>query len=750
MNTINHQRIEVALSRVNGAHFEDFANAFLAATFGVQYVPLGGNRDGGADGFLDSGIFEAKGVPGEYCQISRQVNHRAKIQHTVKRLREFGREPVTLLYVSAHPIRSLDMDETSLSKETNTTIRIRDANWIIANVNYSPATVEAYRSYLDPYLAFLDHIGGTTLIEDSSHLPSASVSAFLGQEAMRRSNNSKLIESVSDSLILWALEDTDPDQNKFATRAAILSKIETVLPTTKHFIRGVLDHRLTTLSSKNNTTGREVRWYQKDDKFCLPYETRELVAKENLEDEALKASVLRNLQERARRYDEEIPSNLVALVALRSIQRTFEQQGLELAAFLTDTNDEHHQPSVMDEVSATIDGFSAPIQGENLGPEMVEKLRDAVLYIIRAAFYQSGKEERLYFYKLARTYSLLFTLKVEPRIIEYFQSMSSSLILLVGTDILIRALSERYLPAQDRMTCNLLKILHDLGAELILTQPVAEEVHSHIENTDWEFRNDFQDVEFLVDLDITKHSPKILIRAYFYARLTPLDGIHRPRSWQQYIQQVCDYSKLHNQTGKDQIRRYLTEKFGLRFVSTDELEEILCAEEVKTLADRLEEVKVESNRVLAENDAKMVLSVYARRQQLREVHKNNPYGYRTWWLTHEIRVRRATKELVTKNSAHYIMRPEFLINYVAFSPSTAEVRRSYEAVFPTLLGVRLSNRMPSETFHKVMVRAKEVLELDSARQSVIASDAANRLKAEFNKEYDITFGMSQSRCCIPE
>lgn len=738
MNIINHQRVEVALSRVSSGHFEDFASAFLAATFGLEYVPLGGVRDGGADGMQDSGIFEAKGHLGAYCQISRQADHKAKIKHTVTRLREFGREPETLLYVSAHPIRALDMDETSLSEETDTTIRIRDANWIIANVNHSPATVAAYQSFLDPYLAFLDQIGGTTLIEDSPHLVPASVSVFLGQEAMRRSNNSNLIESVSDSLILWALEDTDPDQNKFATRDAILQKIETVLPTTKHFIRGVLNHRLKTLSSRNNPTGREVRWYRKGDRFCLPYETRQLVAKENLDDEALKASVLRHLQERARRYDEELPANLVASIALRAIQHTFEQQGLELAAFLTDTDDEHQQPSVTDEVAAAI-------QGEKLEPEMVEQLRDAALYIIRAAFYQSNREERLYFYKLARTYALLFTLRVEPRIIEYFQSMSSSLVLLVGTDVLIRALSERYLPAQDQMTCNLLNILHDIGAELILTQPVAEEVHSHIENTDWEFRNNFQKIESFVGLDVAKHAPKILIRSYFYARLTPLEGIQRPKGWQHYVKQVCDYSKLHSRAGKDQIRQYLLAKFRLRFVTTDDLEDVLAATEVKKLADRLEEVKIESNRVLAENDAKMVLSVYAKRQQLHEEHKSNPYGYRTWWLTHETRVRRATKELVTKRGAHYIMRPEFLVNFVAFSPTTAEVRRSYEAVFPTLLGVKLSNRMPAQTFHQIMGRAKEVLETDGARQAVMAGDAANHLKAAFDKEYDIALGRSQAR-----
>ena len=76
-------------------------------------------------------------------------------------------------------------------------------------------------------------------------------------------SKSKLIESVSDSLILWSLENTDPDKEILATRADIIQRVESVLPTAKQFIRGVLNNRLTLLSSKGNASGREIRWYRK-------------------------------------------------------------------------------------------------------------------------------------------------------------------------------------------------------------------------------------------------------------------------------------------------------------------------------------------------------------------------------------------------------------------------------------------------------------------------------------------------------
>ena len=46
------------------------------------------------------------------------------------------------------------------------------------------------------------------------------------------------------------------------------------------------------------------------------------------------------------------------------------------------------------------------------------------------------------------------------------------------------------------------------------------------------------------------------------------------------------------------------------------------------------------------------------------------------------------------------MRPEFLLNFIALSPTTEQIRRSYETVFPTLLGIKLSNRMREDVFHR--------------------------------------------------
>ena len=739
MPTIDQRLVEIALTEVEvtgrGRDFEKFVNAFLPAIIGVTYHPLGGVHDGGADAFQDTGLYEGT-QPDTFYQASIQENHKAKIRHTVRRLKESGRNPRSLVYVTAQTIKMLDNDATALTDETGVFVRIHDAGWIVAHINHSNATIAAFESFLKPHLAFLGSVGGATLIEKPNHLGSRALCVFLGQEAERRST-SKLIDSVSDSLILWSLEETDPDKKLLATRAEIKQRIEEVLPTAKHFIHGVLDNRLELLSSKNNATGREIRWYKKTDRFCLPYETRKLVEQENIEDESLKAHVLRDFEACAQELAEDILPRKTARIALRAIQLMFEKQGLELAAFLEEKVGEYEELSFSDRVDEALQ------EAGLLGDEQVNVTKEVALTAIRRSFYESTEEQRRYFSKLSRTYSLLFSLRVDPKIVEYFQSMSSKLDLLVGTDILIRALSERYLREEDQMTCNMLRMLKDAGADLILTQPVVEEVYSHLENTDWEFRNYFEETEQFVSLELARHSQKILIRTYFNARFRPTPGVDGPKGWPSFIGQVCDYQALHDRRGCDQVRKYLGERFALRFVSTEDLEKYVQVEEVRALADRLEEIRPERKRVLAENDAKMALSVYGMRCETGEEQKANPYGYRTWWLTHETRVRKTTVDLVSSRGSQYIMRPEFLLNFIALSPTTEEVRRAYDAVFPTLLGVKLSNRMREDVFHDLMRKAQEAMSVDDARARVMMEEYSNRLKGDRFKQYEVEFASDE-------
>jgi hypothetical protein len=289
MRTINHHLVEIALGRADGTSFEKFCQAFFAALTGAGFVPLGGHRDGGAEAFDEPGVFEAKAD--FFWQASIEKTVRSKIRRTVNRLREFGRNPSQLTYCTSVVAPNIDGEEDLLSEELGIRIRIRDQKYILSHINHSAQTVEAFNSYLGPHLAFLKQIGGATIISDSRDLPARSLCVFLGQEIERRRGNSELLEAVTDSLILWALEGTDPDKKIFRTRDELLVRIVGALPAANQFIKSVLDTRLEALASKRNTSGREVRWHRGDDQFCLPYETGRIVEIENTEDEILKSSV---------------------------------------------------------------------------------------------------------------------------------------------------------------------------------------------------------------------------------------------------------------------------------------------------------------------------------------------------------------------------------------------------------------------------------------------------------------------------
>lgn len=731
MQTLNHKAVEIALDHVSGSNFESFFQSFWPALAGTDFIPLGGMHDGGADAFLGESMFEEKKAePSTFFQASVQQTHRPKIRQTVQRLREFGRTPKTVVYVTSRQVTGIDAEEAKLSEELGVFIRIRDRKWIVSNINHSSETITAFETYLRPEIAFLEELGGAKTIGGIHDRSARTMCVFLGQEVDRRRGNTELLVSVTDSLILWALEGTDPDKDEFLTRDEILAKIETALPSAKHFIRGEIDHRLAILASKGNPSGREVRWHKKDDHYCLPYETRTLVAAENTEDEFLKLQVLSLFEDRARSRLEATESTLdpadVANLTLRAIDLTFEKEGLELAEFLTGENSGQYAGTIADQVDNAI---------EELGLEYEQSViaKEVAIIILRQAFYTSTEEERVYFGKLSRTYTLLFTLRNEPRVVEYFKSMSSNFVLYVGSDIIIRALSERYLAAKDQMTINMLRLLNDAGSSLILSESVLDEVHAHLKGSDFEFKNYFLELEPYVDKDIVRHADKILIRAYFYAKFDPLSE-EIPAGWKSFVGSMCTYEDLHHAKGREQIKHYLQHLFGMDFASNEDLAALVDPDEVNELAENIKPIK--NMDVLAVNDARLILAVYGKRKSLKEDHKPNPYGYRTWWLTHETRVRGRTGKLVAQRGSFYIMRPEFILNFIALSPSTDEVRRSYETVFPTLLGVKLSNRMREDIFHDVMNRAKEVNAVDPARAKVMMEDMSNRLKGDHFKVYE--------------
>ncbi|MGY4457760.1 hypothetical protein [Bradyrhizobium sp. LB13.1] len=736
--TVNHQLAELALQRAGGFDFEAFCQPFFASLTGANFIPVGGYHDGGADGFDADRVFEAA-TAGQFWQFSIEQNHRSKIRRTVKALTEGGRTPKLLTYGTTAVVQKIDQEEDLLSEELGIRVRIRDLKYIVAHINNSPATIEAFNSYLLPLLSFLKEIGGVSFFSHSPNLPDRTLCVFLGQEVERRRGNTELLESVTDSLILWSLGGTDPDKGILMDRAQILAKILEALPAASKFIQSKFDQRIEALTKKDHTSGRELRWYKKTDQFCLPHTTRLLVEKENSEDEILRNNVSDIFRKRAglRLQDENEAILIPQVVSLchRVLEILFEKQGLELTYFLNDSEAETGwQQSIADLVDQAMNEL-------NVGPEDTHVLKEVVLAILREAFYNSEPTEREYLQKLSRTYTLLFILKNEPRIVEYFRQMSADFILYLGADLIIRALSEALLPEQDRMTWNMLKVLRKSGSTLVLTESTVDEVVLHLRAQDLEYNNHYRDIEAYLTPEIARHSDRIIIRAYLYGRLDPVKA-KRPRSWGSFIGRFCTYEDLFNPDGAESLMRYLCEEFGLEYEDRSQTEKGVDPDELEELKLKLMAIRSQSRvrpreDVLSYSDALQVLRVFQRRKEVHEINRSNPFGHRVWWLTQETSVWRATKDL-SRRRTRYMMRPEFVLNFIALAPSVDDVRKSFATIFPSVLGVRLSNRLRPQTFERVLEQIKEASELGEARAKTLAAELSDKLKGDQYKTYEVT------------
>lgn len=526
-------------------------------------------------------------------------------------------------------------------------------------------------------------------------------------------------------MLLWSLSDTDPDKGIFMKEEDIKEKIFDRFPWTLKLLKPHIRTRLELLRNKS-AGGREIKWYRKDKKYCLPYETRENIKAENQHDESLKINFIEELKLIASdiydaddgEYQEtaEICSNVVHLI--------FEKQGLLFTHFLA--SEEENGDLLV--VSDCIDEI---LTQRKIAADKLENQRDYVENVIRQIFYHGSPKQREYLTNLSRTYVLLFSLQADPRIIEYFSSMSSSFNLFVGSDILVKSLSERYLEKGDQVARNLLKMASQAGISMYLSECVLEEIYKHIQGTNYEFLNHFMQIEPYVTRELARNSNKILVRAYFYAKKE-----NKVKGWKSYIGQFMSYDKIEQDSGREELKKYLLSEYGLRFIENEELESACDVSKVNLLSEVLLTSDDKKNKDLAYNTALLVHGVYGLRKKNRETTSVSEYGLRTWWMTNQSRIIKHTYKIVKNNSSKYIMRPEYLLNFIAMSPKCKDVRKSFHNIFPSNFGVQLGHRLKDDVFHKVLADVAEWKDYEPGRITALMSGLSDDLKSDRLKRYN--------------
>jgi hypothetical protein len=363
--------------------------------------------------------------------------------------------------------------------------------------------------------------------------------------------------------------------------------------------------------------------------------------------------------------------------------------------------------------------------------------------VIRGVFYQPSEPERTYCARLSRTYVILFIIRNTPEIINYFNTMSKHFILYVGSDLIIRAISEYYLPQSDQMAVNAFKILWQAGSKLILTEAMLEEVHSHIFASHLEYNNYYLDIDFFVDEVLASQSDRILIRAYYYSKLDQ-GNPNRPRTWTQYINNFLSSAKLFGATSTASMRSLrdtLCQRFGFEYEAQNEISSGVDTDELRTLANQIKSTRRSTkDERLSKNDALLILRIDSMRRS-KENSSGNPYGYKTWYLTQDVVSGVAASKCFPKRRGNkYVMRPEFILNYIAYNPTNAQVHESLHTIFPSVLGIRLGSRLDAKTLENVLLKIREAYQVDSARASAIVAEHADALKSDRMRDFALKYG----------
>ena len=661
------ERVRIALESTSGTEFEKFILMFLSAVLGARFRPLGGMHDGGADGLVDAGLFVHDSRPSSFMQASTESDPSSKIRTTIRRLREFDRHPMHLVYVTNQTIAHVDRLEETLANDCNVIVRIYDRNYIVNHLPNSAGAVTAYFEYLHHRTLHLDGIARGSILANSAHIEDPHVYTFLAGHVNPHETDSTFADGVIDALILFALEGTDPNKDIMRSEEEIRSRIVEALPNAEPLLDYRLRSRLEAISKKGN---RRIRWHRKQDRWVLPYDERIILEKSSLEAASLRLTVNEELK---LRFDDADLSNLpdpskLSEITLDTAQRSIEKDGLRFAKFLSDRTSDDAPPYLSDALREILDEYG-------LVGERRARTAEIVGVALRSLFYSSTAAQRVLLQRMSKAYVIAFAIRAEPRV--------------------LTALSERYVPEADQHTRNLLRAANISGARLILTAPVLDELVGHLRGTDREYQHYVEPLGEIDSYEVVRQQPKILVRAFLYTQI--FKNVDRPRSWMQFINQFCNYADLHQTTAARQIQHYLMGQFGLEFESWHEVRSVSEPDRHYRLAASLSGVK--STRLQAENDAYVYELVTHHRSTRREEERALEFGFQTWWLSAGERLAVAAMSRVDRASDPILMQPAFLTKFMQMAPSAEAAREELGEFLPSLLGIRLARRVADDDFH---------------------------------------------------
>ena len=685
MDAVHADVFEFAMKKIkDGFVFERFAQDLLCQIVGQEFLPIGGVGDRGIDGLEH--CFTPKGVSRTVYQLSIEADSPSKIRNTLAKLRENDIDCARFIYVTNQIITDQDKLVESLYEEFQVTVIPRDLAWLRGNVNKTEGTIRTFHAFIESNMHQITKPGMSYELTALEHDPHIFV--FLRQQWERYGDKELLDELLTDSLIILALEGTDPEQNIFRSRQEILDRIRELVGFVPAVVEGKIDARLDLLSSKSH---KRINRHRPANKYCLPYQTRLELEQKNLEDQALHEEFFASAKDRLRSRLTKTNTRVQDALKLlnETINSIFKQQGLEFADFVIRAESSKAIEKSLNDI------VNAVVQESSVIPKNKRKVADALLGTIREIIYKGTAKEAEYLKKLSNSYMMLFMLQCNPNVSTFFSTLAGKLRVFVCTSILVPALSEFTLKPQQRRHWNLLRNASNAGIRLIINKNILRELVAHIKKSiqAYEDRYRWSEYEFM-DENLIQLIEEIMIRAYFYSRLEGSSG-----GFSEFIENFVTPDAYSHQMEEDLIA-WLKHYFGIEYVEDQAWNIQIDEEDLRVLTEEL--AKHKRSHTQAENDAKTILAIYAIREKNNEKGDSGIFGYQTWWLSKDTTTHRAV--MTCFEERHHMscyMRTDFLYNYISLAPNREQTEGVFNTMFPTLMGVSISHHLPREIIDAV-------------------------------------------------
>lgn len=715
---MSDQLISLAIDNISKTDFETWAQKVLATTEGMEFAPTGGIHDGGQDGF----VRKIEGQPTHYIQITKQEDTRTKVRETIEAIRK-QRKLDQLTFVTSQTEQNRDLLEAKWGKEFSLRLRIHDRSWLLVRASLDATLKDELYGYVRGLLDELNR--ATTVRRKIGRQDRLSIVTYLEAQAKSLPKAEDFQNICLDTVIYAALQGTDPAEEKFKTGDELRSELEVSHAQLLAKASTQLEDRLEFLSSKSNYP--RLRKHP-GEKFALPYEVRSQFGEFNLsiqnQEDTFLACLSSRIREKAPELSNELHGKILNLVR-DSLHETFRQQAMNFANSFSASTEEANI-----EVFSIIKELAKEMEFD---PPELEAAQELASSVFRRACYSSKEGERAFLETLMKYYTVQFVMHGDAVVSEYFSEMSKRLRVYLGTDIIVRCLSETFVKEKSRGMTNALSRIQRAGVTLRITRRTLEEVFSHLHATYLTFRNDFEGWYRNGSLQDIMQSDRILIRAFGYAYFEPIGHTRQPRDWSDFLNQFGSASWFADpERNIDDFGSFLIERYGFEFVELDGVTSKIDTDLAQEIADGILDARdrgtTSGYAKLALNDAQMALLITAERNELGERVTTDLYGYNTWWMTEEAKVLRELKK--RDLPANIVMHPQFLINHLLLDQVAFSENHHGKDLTPTLFGLRITDRVPSGSLKQFLDAVRDMGELEEAVQRSRIRAAANRLKSE--------------------